>query len=110
MSNTYISSQLLPAPSTTVAGKSVDYQTPRRLANSINYAFATGATYNVVSQSYADRTFMQSSSSLVEMSEWRIPLVSLEHNELEVVVHYDVLGSSSNCNLRFVLRLDQLQL
>ena len=105
MSNTYISSQLLPDPSTTVAGKSVDYQTPRRLANSINYAFATGATYNVVSQSYADRTFIQSSSSLVEMSEWRIPLVSLEHNELELVVHYDVLGSSSNCNLRFVLEI-----
>lgn len=105
MTNSYTSSQLLPDPSSTVAGKAVDYQTPRRLANSINYAFATGSTYNVVSQSYADRTFIQGSSSLVEMSEWRIPLVSLEHNELEVVVHYDILGSSSNCNLRFVLEV-----
>ena len=105
MSNTYISSQLLPDPSSTVAGKAVDYQTPRRLANSINYAFATGGTYNVVSQSYTDRTFIQSSSSLTEMSEWRIPLVSLEHNELEIVAHYDVLGSSSNCNLKFTLEV-----
>lgn len=106
MSNSYAVSELLPDPSGTVAGKTMDFRTPKRLANSINYAFATGATYNVVSQSYADRTFIQGSSSLTEMSEWRIPLVSLEHNELEVVVHYDILGSSSNCNLRFVLEVD----
>ena len=105
MSNSYTTSELLPDPSSTVAGRVVDYQTPRRLANSINYAFATGGTYNVVSQSYADRTFIQGSSSLTEMSEWRIPLVSLEHNELEVIVHYDILGSSSNCSLRFVLQV-----
>tara|TARA_Y100000592_G_scaffold9199_2_gene12875 strand:+ start:18997 stop:20121 length:1125 start_codon:yes stop_codon:yes gene_type:complete len=103
MSNSYSTSFLLPNPSSTVAGKEIDYQTPQRMSNSINYALAAGACHNVLSQSYADKTFIQNSSSFVEMSEWRIPLVSLEHNELDITVYYDIHGTSSACNARFTL-------
>lgn len=106
MSNSYSTNLLLADPSTTVAGKNVDYQTPQRMANSINYSYAVGASHNVLSQSYSDRCFIQDSSSFVEMSQWRIPLVSLDHNELEVVAHYDIIGTSSNCNLRLTLEVD----
>ncbi len=105
MSNSYAINKLLADPSATVAGQSVEFQTPERIANNNNYSFATGATHNVLSQSYTDKTFIQSSSSFVEMSQWRIPLVSLEHNELETVVFYDIVGSSSNCNLKFTLEV-----
>jgi hypothetical protein len=105
MSNTYSTNLLLPNPGATVAGKFVDYQTPQRIANSSNYSFAVGNTHNALSQSYADKTFIQSSSSFIEMSEWRIPLCSLEHDNLEIVVHYDIIGTSSNCNLRFTLEV-----
>ena len=95
MSNSYSTNLLLADPSSTVAGKDVDYQTPQRMANSINYSYAVGASHNALSQSYADKCFIQDSSSFVEMSQWRIPLVSLDHNELEVVAHYDIIGTSS---------------
>ena len=103
MSNSYSSNLLLADPSSTVAGKYVDYQTPQRMSNSINYSFGVGSTHNILSQSYADKTFIQSSSTFLEMSQWRIPLCSLEHNELEIVVYYDIIGTSSNCDLRFIL-------
>jgi len=106
MSNSYSTNLLLADPSSTVAGKNVDYQTPQRMANSINYSYAVGASHNVLSQSYSDRCFIQDSSSFVEMSQWRIPLVSLDHDELEVIAHYDIIGTSSNCNLRLTVEVD----
>ena len=103
MSNTYTTSLLLADPSTTVAGKNVDYQTPQRIANSVNYLIATGACYNVLSQSYADKCCIQDSGFYVEMAEWRIPLVSRDHDTLEAVVHYDIIGTSANCKVKFTL-------
>ena len=103
MSNAYDKSLILSDPSATVAGKNVNYETPDRVANSINYNFAVGGTHNVLSQAYTDNTFIQNSNSYQEMSEWRIPLVSLDHNELEIVLFYDIYGTSSLCKAKFTL-------
>lgn len=103
MGNTYDATTILADPSSTVAGKEIQFSTPDRMAQSINYSFATGACHNVLSQAYSDKVFIQDSSSFTEMSQWRIPLVSLEHNELEVVMNYRLYGSSSSCNAKITL-------
>ena len=103
MSNSYDKSLILSDPSATVAGKNVNYETPDRIANSINYNFAVGGTHNVLSQAYADNTFIQNSNSYQEMSEWRIPLVSLDHNELEIVLFYNILQNRGPSNVVFLI-------
>ena len=105
MGNTYDASNILADPSATVAGKQIQFTTPDRMAQSINYSFATGACHNVLSQAYSDKVFIQDNSSLTEMSQWRIPLASLEHSELEIVVNYRLHGTSSSCNAKFILEI-----
>ena len=82
MSNSYSPTTILADPASTVAGKEVTFSTPERMANGINFGFATGNCENVISQAFADRCFVQSSSTYTEMAEWRIPLVSLAHDEI----------------------------
>lgn len=105
MSNTYDSTTILADPSSTVASKNVDFQTPQRIANGVNYAIATGSCYNVLSQSYSDKVFIQDSGFFTEMSQWIIPLVSDDHNTLETVIHYDIQGSSTACKAKFTLEV-----
>jgi hypothetical protein len=108
MSNSYNTSTLLADPSSVVAGRKIEYQTPQRIANANNYSFAVGACHNVISQSYSDITFIQDSGSFTEMCEWRIPLVSLQHSTLEIVVNYKIHGTASPLasNIRFTLDVD----
>jgi len=103
MSNSYNPSTILADPSSTVAGREVTFETPQRMANSINYCFGRGHCTNVLSQAYGDRSFNQDASTFTEMSQWRIPLVSLQHNQLECVVNYRLHGSSANCDAKFSL-------
>lgn len=106
MSNSYNSTTILADPSSVVASRQVTFETPERMANAINYCFGRGHCSNVLSQAYGDRSFNQDSSSLTEMCEWRIPLASLQHNQLECVVNYRLHGSSTNCNAKFILDVD----
>ena len=103
MSNSYNATTLLADPASTVAGKHVTLLTPERMANGINFAFATGNCENVISQAFADRCFITSASSYTEMAQWRVPLVSLDHDEIEYIVNYRTHGSGSGCNIRFTL-------
>lgn len=103
MSNTYDVANVLADPSATVAGKKIQFTTPDRMAQSINYSFATGACHNVLSQGFSDRVFIQDNASLTEMAQWRIPLASLEHTELEIVMNYRLYGSSTSCNAKLTL-------
>lgn len=103
MSNAFLSTQVLADPSATVAGKEIIFTTPDRMAQSINYSFATGACHNALSQGFADRVFIQGSTFMTEMAQWRIPLVSREHTELEVVLNYRLHGTSTACNAKIVL-------
>lgn len=105
MSNSYNASSILADPSGTVAGKDIIFTTPDRMAQSINYSFAAGGCHNVLSQAYADTVFVQDSTSFVEMSQWRIPLVSLEHTELEIVINYKLDGVSTACNAKLNLQI-----
>jgi hypothetical protein len=108
MSNSYNSSTILADPSSVVAGRQVDYETIQRIANANNYSFGVGACHNVLSQSYADITFIQDSGSFTEMSEWRIPLASLQHSTLEIVVNYKIHGTAVGLtsNIKFTLDVD----
>lgn len=103
MSNAFLSTQVLADPSATVAGKKITFTTPNRMAQSINYSFATGACHNALSQGFSDRVFIQGSTFMTEMAQWRIPLVSREHTDLEVIFNYRLHGSSTSCNVKVVL-------
>jgi len=103
MSNSYNATTILSDPASTVAGRQVTLSTPERMANGINFAFATGNCENVISQAFADRCFITSASSYTEMAEWRVPLVSLDHDEIEYIVNYRTHGSGSGCNIRFTI-------
>ena len=37
------------------------------------------------------------------MAQWRIPLVSLDHNELEILLHYRTHGSGNNSQIKLIL-------
>ena len=63
MSNSYNATTILSDPASTVAGRQVTLSTPERMANGINFAFATGNCENVISQAFADRCFITSASS-----------------------------------------------
>jgi len=108
MSNSYNSSTILADPSSVVSGRKVEYETIQRMANANNYSFAVGACHNVLSQSYADITFIQDSGSFTEMSEWHIPLTSLQHSTLEIVVNYKIHGTAVGLtsNIKFTLDVD----
>ncbi len=103
MSNSYDATTILADPASTVAGREVTFSTPERMANGINFAFATGNCENVISQAFADRCFITDSSSYIEMAQWRVPLVSLDHDEIEYIVNYRTHGLGSGCNIRFTL-------
>lgn len=103
MSNSYNATTILADPASTVAGRQVTLSTPERMANGINFAFATGNCENVISQAFADRCFITSAFSYTKMAEWRVPLVSLDHDEIEYIVNYRTHGSVSGCNIRFTL-------
>jgi len=105
MSNSYDSTTILADPSSTVAARNIDRLTPQRIANGINYSIGAGGCHNVLSQSYQDKVFIQDSGSFTEMSQWRIPLVSDDHNTLEVVIHYDIQNVSSTCKAKFTLEV-----
>ena len=105
MGNTYDSTTILADPSSTVAARNVDRLTPQRIANGINYCIGAGGCHNVLSQSYQDKVFIQDSGFFTEMSQWRIPLISDDHNTLEVVIHYDIQGTSSTCKAKFTLQV-----
>lgn len=108
MSNSYNTSTILADTSSVVAGRAIEFNTPQRIANANNYSWGAGGAHNVLSQAYADQTFIQDSGSFVEMSEWRIPLASLEHDILEIVVNYKIhtnaVGLTSN--IKFTLKTD----
>ena len=106
MSNSYDHTSILCDPSSTVSGRDVAFDTPNRIANATNYAFAAGGCHNVLSQAFADRVFIQDSGFFVEMAQWRIPLVSLEHNELEVLLNYKTYGSGNNSQVKLTLEAD----
>lgn len=106
MSNSYSSASILSDPASTVASRQVTFETPERMGNASNFAFATGNCENVLSQAFADRCFITDSTSYVEMAEWRIPLVSLEHDEIEFIVNYRTHGTVSACNVRFTIDID----
>ena len=108
MSNSYNTNTILADTSSVVAGRAIEFNTPQRIANANNYTWAAGATHNVLSQAYADQTFIQDSASLVEMAEWRIPLVSLEHDTLEIIVNYKIHGTAVGLtsNIKFTLKTD----
>ena len=103
MSNSYNPATILADPASTVAGRQVTFETPERMANAINYCFGRGHCSNVLSQAYGDRSFNQVASTFTEMSQWRIPLASLQHNQLECVVNYRLHGSSTAPDVRFTL-------
>jgi len=106
MSNSYSSTSILSDPASTVASRQVTFETPERMGNASNFAFATGNCENVLSQAFADRCFITDSTSYIEMAEWRIPLVSLEHDEIEFIVNYRTHGTVSACNVRFTIDID----
>lgn len=103
MSNSYSTTTLLCDPSDVVAGRSATFETPLRMANATNYAYAAGGCHNALSQSFADRVFIQDSGFFTEMAQWRIPLVSLDHDELEILVHYRTHGSGNNSQIKLTL-------
>jgi len=106
MSNSYSTSAILSDPASTVAGRQVTFETPERMGNASNFAFATGNCENVLSQAFADSCFITDSSSYVEMAEWRVPLVSLEHDEIEFIINYRTHGTVTGCNVRFTVDID----
>lgn len=105
MSNSYNVNKTLCDPASTVAGRKVTFETPERMANALNYAFAAGNCENVLSHAFADRVFITDQITYTEMAEYRIPLVSLEHDEMEFIVNYRTHGSVTNCNIKFTLTI-----
>lgn len=105
MSNSYNVNSILCDPASTVAGRKVTFETPERMSNALNYAFAAGNCENVLSHAFADRVFITDQITYVEMAEYRIPLVSLEHDEIEFIVNYRTHGSVTNCNIKFTLTI-----
>jgi hypothetical protein len=106
MSNSYDATTILADPASTVAGRQVTFETPERMVNGFNFAFATGNCENILSQAFADRCFITDSSSYVEMAEWRVPLVSLEHDDLEFIINYRTYGTVTGCNVKFTVDIN----
>lgn len=105
MSNSYTSPPLLPNTSTLGAGSNIETTTLTRIGDINNYLFAVGGTHNILSQSYADQTYRQSSTSFVEMSEWRIPTISNSHNQLHVWVYGLTTTTATGAAVRFTLTI-----
>jgi hypothetical protein len=86
MSNSFTSPPLLTDASRVVAGQTIRTAEIARLADSSNYAFATGGTSNVLSQTWDDSTFRQDGTSFVEMCQWYIPQISSSHQTLNIIL------------------------
>jgi len=86
MSNSFTSPPLLTDASRVVAGQTIRTTEIARLADSSNYAFATGGTSNVLSQTWDDSTFRQDGTSFVEMCQWYIPQISSSHQTLNIIL------------------------
>ena len=84
MSNSFTSSPTLVDPSRLTASQTIRSTEIARLSDLANYCFATGGTYNVISQLYDDNGFCTNSTSFITMAEWLIPRISNEHNTLVV--------------------------
>lgn len=84
MSNSFTSPPVLTDASKVVASRPIRSTEFISLADSSNYAFATGGTSNVLSQAWDDSSFRQDSTSFVEMCEWYIPQLSASHQTLKI--------------------------
>ncbi len=84
MSNSFTSSPTLVDPSRLTASQTIRSNEIARLSDLANYCFATGGTYNCISQLYDDLSFCTNSTSFVVMAEWLVPRISNEHNVLIV--------------------------
>lgn len=84
MSNSFTSDPTLVDPGRVTASQTIRTTEIARLSDLANYCFATGGTYNVISQMYDDNCFCTNSNIFVDMAEWIIPRVSNEHNSLVV--------------------------
>ena len=84
MSNSFTSSPTLVDPSRLTASQTIRSTEIARLSDLANYCFATGGTYNCVSQLYDDNSFCTNSTSFINMAQWLIPRISNAHNTLIV--------------------------
>jgi len=86
MSNSFTSPPTLVDPGRLTASQTIRSTEIARLSDVANYCFATGGTYNCLSQVYDDLCFVTDNTNYVVMSEWIIPRISNEHNTLIVNV------------------------
>lgn len=86
MSNSFTSPPTLVDPGRLTASQTIRSTEIARLSDLANYCFATGGTYNCLSQMYDDLCFVTDSTSYTVMAEWIIPRISNEHNTLIVNV------------------------
>src|SRR5210317_633196 len=86
MSNSFTSPPTLVDPGRLTASQTIRSTEISRLSDLANYCFATGGTYNCLSQMYDDLCFVTDSTSYTVMAEWIIPRISNEHNTLIVNV------------------------
>jgi len=84
MSNSFTSDPTLVDPGRLTASQTIRTTEIARLSDLANYCFATGGTYNVISQLYDDNSFCTSNNSFIAMAEWLIPRISNEHNTLVI--------------------------
>jgi hypothetical protein len=86
MSNSFTTPPQLADETTVVAGLPIAKGAVTLMSETMNYLWHYGSTTNVLSQAWADGQFVQRGTSLVEMAEWMIPVISNDHHELEVIV------------------------
>ncbi len=104
MSNSFTSPPLLTDASRVVAGQTIRTTEIARLADSSNYAFATGGTSNVLSQTWDDSTFRQDGTSFVEMCQWYIPQISSSHQTLNIrVFGFDIGGANGEAKFTYIV-------
>ena len=84
MSNSFTSPPTLVDPGRLTASQTIRSTEIARLSDLANYCFATGGTYNCLSQAYDDLCFVTDRTSFITMSEWIIPRISNEHNTLVI--------------------------
>jgi hypothetical protein len=86
MSNSFPTPPLLADETTVVAGLPIGEGAVTRMSETMNYLWHYGSTTNALSQAWAEGQFVQKGTTLVEMAEWVLPVISNDHYELEVIV------------------------
>lgn len=84
MSNSFTSPPVLASELTTVAGQPIAEGAVTKMSETANYLWAVGGTHAVVSQAWSNGEVQQSSTTYVQMLEYRIPVISNDHYDFNL--------------------------